>query len=318
MPDSSRQPLVSVILPAYRVAPFIAEAVESVLSQSYPAVEVIVVNDGSPDSLEIEAALAPFRDRITYLVQDNQGAAAARNAGIEAARGSLIAFLDGDDVWYPEFLASQVPFLELGGYDMVYTNALIFGDHPESGMQYMETTPSVGEVTLESLLTLTCQPITSGTLLRRSILRRTGLFNIELHRGQDFELWVRLAHAGARIGYQKAVLLKYRYRPGSLSGTAPQRVRRELLVFQSVRNLVVDNSRLCGIVDSQLRRLTGVYEVELGKEVLAEGDYASARRHFRAAWAVNPGAKLFLVMMFLRFFPGLLRRLYLRWRPDPV
>ena len=93
--------LVSVVIPAYNVGNLIAQTLDSVFAQRYRNFEVVVVNDGSPDTPALEAALAPFRDRITYVVQENAGPSAARNAGIEHSRGDLIAFLDGDDIWLP-------------------------------------------------------------------------------------------------------------------------------------------------------------------------------------------------------------------------
>jgi glycosyltransferase involved in cell wall biosynthesis len=77
--------LVSVIVPAYRAAPYIGAAIDSVLAQTFKNYEIIVVNDGSPDTGDLETVLEPFRDRIVYLRQENQGVSAARNAGIRAA-----------------------------------------------------------------------------------------------------------------------------------------------------------------------------------------------------------------------------------------
>src|SRR5262245_33441277 len=98
---SKQSPSVSVIIPAYNIAPFIAEALESVLAQTFTDYEIIVVNDGSPDTEELERVLAPYLSRIRYFKQENQGAGAARNAGLNVATGEYVAFLDGDDVWYP-------------------------------------------------------------------------------------------------------------------------------------------------------------------------------------------------------------------------
>src|ERR687891_1946060 len=97
-PDLARgDPDVSVIIPAYNTGPYIADAVASVLAQTYTSHEVIVVNDGSPDTELLERELAPFRHRIIYLVQENAGLSSARNAGIRIARGRYIALLDSDD-----------------------------------------------------------------------------------------------------------------------------------------------------------------------------------------------------------------------------
>jgi len=95
-------PRVSVIVPAYNTAPFIAETLDSVFAQSMADFEVIVVNDGSPDTPALEQALLPYRARIRYIVQSNGGLSAARNTAIRASGSELVAFLDSDDVWEPD------------------------------------------------------------------------------------------------------------------------------------------------------------------------------------------------------------------------
>jgi glycosyltransferase involved in cell wall biosynthesis len=106
--DTNALPLVSVIIPAYKAAAYIHEALGSVFRQTYESFEVILINDGSPDTEEFERAIAPYLDRIVYIRQENRGPSAARNAGIRRARGEYLAFLDSDDVWYPTCLAAQV------------------------------------------------------------------------------------------------------------------------------------------------------------------------------------------------------------------
>jgi glycosyltransferase involved in cell wall biosynthesis len=108
--EASGSQRVSVIIPAYDVAPYIAETLNSVFAQTKSAFEVIVVNDGSPDTEELEEVLQPFRDRIVYLKQENRGLFGARNTGLRAATGDLIA-LDGDDIWMPQYIERQTQFL---------------------------------------------------------------------------------------------------------------------------------------------------------------------------------------------------------------
>src|SRR5918993_2695584 len=112
-------PRVSVVIPAYNAAPLIGAALDSVFSQSFTDLECIVVDDGSRDERQLLEALAPWRDRIVYVRQENGGPAKARNTGIARARGELIAFLDADDEWLPEKLSRQVAFFER---------------HPETGL----------------------------------------------------------------------------------------------------------------------------------------------------------------------------------------
>src|ERR1039457_5075139 len=117
-------PLVSVIIPTYQVAQYIAATLDSVLAQTFKDYEIIVVIDGSSDTEELEKVLAPYRDRISYLRQEHQGVSAARNTGIRAARGKYIAPLVGDDMWASENLAAQLALLEADpSLDMVYAAA---------------------------------------------------------------------------------------------------------------------------------------------------------------------------------------------------
>ncbi|WP_316316952.1 glycosyltransferase family 2 protein, partial [Clavibacter michiganensis] len=88
----------------------------------------MLVNDGSRDMAELESALAVYWDYIIYAEQENAGCAAARNMAISLSRGELLAFLDGDDIWLPTFLESQIRFLDENNLEMVYCDALIFGD----------------------------------------------------------------------------------------------------------------------------------------------------------------------------------------------
>ena len=95
-------------MPAYNVAPFIGEALESVFAQTCKDYEVIVVNDGSPDTEELERVIEPFRSRIKYVKRENRGVSAARNTGIRLARGRFVAHLDPDDAWDPDYLSKQL------------------------------------------------------------------------------------------------------------------------------------------------------------------------------------------------------------------
>jgi len=99
-----KTPRVSVIIPCYNTAQFVAETLDSVFSQTYSDYEVVVVNDGSPDTPDLERVLGPYLSRIVYVKSDNCGLAGARNNGIRASKGELIALLDSDDAWEPRYL----------------------------------------------------------------------------------------------------------------------------------------------------------------------------------------------------------------------
>ncbi len=230
-------PQVSVIIPAYKIAGFIAESLESVFAQTFKDYEIVLINDGSPDTAEFEKAVEPFRDKIIYLENENRGASISRNIAIENSRGEFLAFLDGDDIWKPNYLESQMDFLKANNLEMVYCDAEFFGGSVYDGRNYMQTSPSNGEVNFESLLNLECNVITSGTIVRTKTVLEAGMFEWERNRAHDFVLWLKIAQTGARIGYQKKVLLKYRVRADSLSGNSLQRVEREIDVFHRVEKL---------------------------------------------------------------------------------
>ena len=305
-------PLVSVIIPAYNVAPYIREAVESVLAQTYPRWEIQLVNDGSSDTVELERELEPFRTRLSYQVQANLGAGAARNAAIRAAQGELLAFLDGDDRWDPEFLERQVAWLQQGGYDLVYADARHFGELAIPGETSMGSSPSVGTPTLETLLDLSCHVLTSTTLVRRELVVAAGAFDETIRRGQDFELWLRLAQRGARIGYQRTVLASYRRREASLSGDPVQRAERALALYRLVQQKLVLPLPLQQVVARTLTTLEAEHSLEAGKAKLLAGDYAAAAVLLREAWRRRPTPKLLAARMALKIAPGLLRRTLLR------
>ncbi|HEX8639019.1 MAG TPA: glycosyltransferase family 2 protein, partial [Pyrinomonadaceae bacterium] len=183
-------PKVSIVTPAYNTALFAAETLDSVFAQSFQDFELIVINDGSPDTIELERVLEPYFDKIIYLRQQNAGAGAARNAGIERARGEFVAFLDADDVWLPEFLGAQLEFLEKNDFDIVYADAMLFGGSIYDGKTFMETAPSAGVADFDALLDLRCNVITSGTVARRRALIEAGMFEPEKVCAEDFMLWL--------------------------------------------------------------------------------------------------------------------------------
>ncbi|MEJ7709179.1 MAG: glycosyltransferase family A protein [Pyrinomonadaceae bacterium] len=147
-------PTVGVIVPTYNTANYIQETLDSIFAQTFKDYEVVVVNDGSPDTEELERVLAPYFSRITYIKQENRGWSVARNTAIRATQAPLIALLDSDDIWEPNYLAMQVAEMQRDAtIDVLYPDAGTFGDSIFAGRTYMDLCPSNGEVTFESLLT---------------------------------------------------------------------------------------------------------------------------------------------------------------------
>jgi glycosyltransferase involved in cell wall biosynthesis len=315
---AGRAPLVSVVIPAYRVAQYIAAALDSVLAQTFKSYEIIVVNDGSPDTEELEQALEPYRGRIAYLRQENQGLSGARNTGIRAARGKYIAPLDADDLWDPEHLAAQLAVLEADpSIDMVYADARIFGDVPEAGRTVMELCPSAGEVTFERLVTRQCTVHVCVTVCRRETLLRAGLFDPALRRVEDADMWLRISRQGGRIAYQRRVLGHYRRSAGSLSSDRVSMIE----AFLDVLAKAARDPHLTTVQREVLERQSVVeragLELQKGKRALLARDATAAIGHLARANAQRKSLKLAAVLMLLRVAPSFLRALY-QWRDRHV
>src|SRR5215813_4822943 len=156
MPTAIASPRVSVIIPSYKTAHLIAECLDTVMAQTYRDFDVMVVNDGSPDTPELEKVLGPYMDRIIYIKQQNKRAAGARNTAIRQARGEFLAFLDSDDRWLPDHLASQMAMVDADpSLDLVYANARIFGN-PEREWIFQDRCPSNGKATFDALIVERC------------------------------------------------------------------------------------------------------------------------------------------------------------------
>ena len=307
---SDRTPKISVIMPAYNSSEFIIEALDSVLGQRYREHEIIVINDGSPDTEKFERVITSRLDDIIYIKQRNAGAGIARNTGIENARGEIIAFLDADDVWLPNFLSSQVVFLERHNYDMVYCDAFLFGLNPAVQRTFMETAPSEGEATFDSILDLRCNVITSGTMARKQAIQEVGMFEKQNVRADDFILWLKMAKNGAKIGYQRKQLLKYRERLDSLSGDSISRVEREHDAFERVARDFDLTPEQKAIVSKHLADLEANLAVEHGKTFLLNGDFREAETAFRIANRHRESLKLSIVALLTRIAPGTLLKYY--------
>jgi glycosyltransferase involved in cell wall biosynthesis len=307
----SADPLVSVIIPAYKVAPFIRETLESVLAQSFRSYEIIVINDGSPDTEELEKQIQAYAHLITYIRQPNQGAGAARNAGLRVARGEFVAFLDGDDLWLPEFLGEQLALInEGGGCDLVYADAMNLHGARLTRITNMDFNPSAGSVTVESLISGKCNVVTSSVVARRNLILEEGLFDENFPNSQDFDLWLRLAKQGARMKFQKKVLVHRRIYEGSLASDAIKSLQGEISVLEktSQRNDLTSDERATILRILELRRAT--VEVVRGKQRLSAGEFDSALMAFRIANDYYQTWKLRLVMFGLRVAPRLLQRVY--------
>lgn len=300
-------PAVSIVVPAYNVGRYIAVAIESVLAQTYDDYEIIVVNDGSPDTAELERVLEPYRRHLTYMVQENRGCGAARNAAIRVARGRYVALLDGDDLWEPDYLAVQVSVLDSDpSVDVVYPNAIMFGEEHQ-GHLFMDVNPSVGDVSVEALISERCTVMVS-VCARRESLSRAGLFDEDLRSAEDFDLWLRIAQAGGRIVYHRKPLVHYRRRPGSLSSNPESMFEYALRVYDKLEAGGRLSAPEQAAVTKQRIRVQAQAALSAGKAALAGGDFKTAIEKLTQANQVLHSRKLRFILLALRTAPRFVRR----------
>jgi len=208
---SARMETVSVVIPTYNAASFLEQAVDSALAQTYGAVEVIVVDDGSTD--HTAEVLGRYANRLRVLQQANQGAAAACNAGVEAAAGGWIAFLDADDEWLPAKLERQLN--RCGDFAISHTDSVCFGDSIEGEVLRSSFEPQYGGKVLGQLLVRNF--ITkSSVLMRRDVFRSYGGFAARYHGVEDWPFWLKVCK-DHELGYLPESVVRYHVRRSSKS-----------------------------------------------------------------------------------------------------
>ncbi len=231
-------PLVSVVIPCYNSEKVIRETIESVLVQTERNFEVIIVDDGSTDDTAAIAA-SSGDPRIHILRQSNSGASAARNTGIRAARGSFIAFLDSDDIWFPDFLARTLALLAASPQSvMAVTNQYwqrIPGDLSTTLQGCTGFDVSRTEIAFADLIRRN-HISTSACVLRREIITECGLFDTRLAVAEDYNLWLKIAATHRKIHVITEPLgISRRYVGGSLTKDRLGMARYKLMCLDMFR-----------------------------------------------------------------------------------
>lgn len=207
-PSEPLQPLVTAIIPTYRRATMVRQAVETVLSQDYASIEVIVVDDNTDvaEQQAVRAALADFGEQVVVIPNQRQkGACGARNTGIERARGDYIAFLDDDDLWLPGKIREQVSLLERTTYVASFCGYIDVDMAFNHARRCRSSRPVLKR---EHALAGECPTSTSLVLIRKSVLVDAGLFDESLPSFQDFDMWLRCLEKGD-FGYVDEALVTF-------------------------------------------------------------------------------------------------------------
>lgn len=264
-------PKVSVVIPAYNVAAYIEQAVMSALEQTFQDLEVIVVNDGSTDSTS--DVLDGIKCDVLRIDQDNQGLAAAKNAGMRVARGDFIAFLDGDDRWTPDLVQRGIDALAMSpGTEIVAFDARLMDESGHlSGPTYYGSRPRSLRFRSQDQPRWIVQYnfVLGFNMCRSEMLRKHEGFDESLRSFEDWDLWIRAILGGATVKLIPEPLGLYRIRPKSLTTDR--------------RQLAKDEASLLHKASQHPQRPPGTagrLDYALAKKALLEGDAKLARKHF--------------------------------------
>lgn len=265
-------PLVSVVIPSYNHAQFIAEAIESVLSQDYARIEVAVVDDGSTDGTPAIVANYPA---VRYLAQENRGLAAARNAGLALCSGELVVFLDADDRLLPGAIA---------------TGARVLAGNPSLGF----TAGYSRFITREGIPQSTSQPVRSGddayvallrrnsirnpamVMFRRDVVDEVGGFDSAVDACADYELYLRISRDHP-VAFHDQVVAEYRKHGANMSDDSALILRQLQVVMRRQRRYLVTRARRDAFQDGR-RNICTYY----GDRIVSQ---ARARVRTRTGWS---------------------------------
>lgn len=273
-------PRISVVVPAFNGEPFIASSIESVLEQTYPNVEFVIVDDGSTDrTIDVVQGFDPD---VRLVVQSNAGPGAARNRGAAETTGPLLAFLDQDDTWHPERLQRMTAAMARDGASAVLCATRALGENPPMGRLVRMDPPSPS---IESLLLWQGRVVSCGSnlLIERGTFRSLGGFDASLGPVTDWELLVRLVTEGVRLAYLDEPLVDYRWHEGNATHDRSEVERALARAYSSIL------ARNAGDLQISSRQAIGGMHKMLAIAALRMGDRRGALRHgAQAAWR-NPG-----------------------------
>jgi len=305
--QESTPALASVVIPAYQCADHIADALESVLSQTFSDYEILVVNDGSPDTDALERSLLAYESKIRYFKQENRGPSGARNLAMANARGQYVAFLDSDDTWLPHHLAEQIDMLRRNpDIDLVYADSTLVRDGVTVGHAF-GSEPQHPPVTFEKILSEECTVGTSSTVARRQALIDAGLFDERFRCCEDFDLWLRMAFLGCHMDYHSGVHVIHRLSPDSLSGDRYVMKRARIEAYQKALSTLPISSAQRELIERLIAKNEAECQTDLAKQFLHSGEYAKALEAAQRASSAKKNWKMRAAVFGIRRAPRAFR-----------
>ena len=303
-------PVVSIIMPAYEVGPYIGAAIESVRAQTFTEWELLIGDDGSTDATnEIASRWADRDPRVRVLRQHNAGISAARNLALRNSSGRIIAILDSDDLWEPEYLAAQVGVLDAHpDIDVVTGNAWFLGSRL-NGMPARPWPDARPDPDLATILSDETA-VFIMSVFRRRVYETIGGFDEAFRTNEDYDYWIRAASAGFRFKRNDRPLGRYRRRDDSLSASEARMLQGILRVLRKAQGVIGERPRERAILDAQIARFEEELLASEARAALESGDAQAIGERLAALQASRGGAALALACVAARVTPRLLARVY--------
>ncbi|MDT8316788.1 MAG: glycosyltransferase [bacterium] len=280
-------PRVSVIIPTYNRAGMIVECLESVLNQTYSDYEVIVVDDGSTD--DTEELIGPYLNRIRYIKQENMGNAGARNSGIEATKGDIVAFNDSDDLWLPDKLERQVKYLdEHPDVGMVCGNGIFFGSSKVEGKKVISDKRAItlekDGVTLASIF-MKSTLRTPTMVVRRKVIETVGGFDPDFKVCVDLDFAFRVLMK-FKVAFMNEPLFKLRKHDGHVGG---DNERRTLFNIKAIEKLLKEYPEASALIgEKNINRRLAYRYYRLGKITQKKGRKGEALEAYKKSLSYRP------------------------------
>jgi GT2 family glycosyltransferase len=275
--------MVSIITPAFNAARFVRQTLDSARAQTFTDFELLVADDGSTDETAAIVHAYTQRDaRIRLIRRSHQGVCAARNSAITEARGQLLALLDSDDVWFPEYLAEQVEIMRRRpDVAVLSANAINLGGALDGQTLFAWSRRSrLRKVSLQTLVRAE-DSMSILVLMRREVVDAIGAFDVTLPRSEDYDLWLRAARAGFRIAVNAKPLGLYRRRPDSNSADEVRMLHAITTALFKLRERCSD-PEIQLLVDRQVARLARRALLVTARTALLQGDRAQLQTQFTA------------------------------------
>jgi len=297
-------------MPAYNVAPYIGEAIESVLNQTFDDLELLIVDDGATDGSDVIADLYASRDRrIRVIRQANAGISAARNHGLRVASSPVIAVLDSDDVWEPVYLQAQMAILrDHPEVDIVTGNAWFLGSdlngRPARPWPDPRPAPKLADILADETAVFIM------SVFRRQVYESIGPFDESLRTNEDYDFWLRAACDGFVFYRNDRPLGYYRRRDNSLSADELRMLPGILQVFRKLRPHLLNRPHELAILDAQIARFETEHVAAEARGAIEAGDFAAARRHLATLHGRRGGTVLRVAKVMARWTPVLLSTIY--------